>query len=118
MQGNGDPWQYAQVGTQHIVIYRKPSSGGTILELQCICIPAEYTQSSDEVKIRSTYERAVVYFAVGEFYASRGDAARAGDYHKRYLEAANLMKMTPDQPERAYQYQPPWRRNAAQQTTS
>ncbi len=107
-----DPWfmktggpvsHYMQIGVDHIGFYHFPTAMGTVIELTCVCIPAAYATSASVVKVRAAYQRAAVYFAVSEFYASRGDAARAGDYLKSAMETANLLYMHPSQAERVWE---------------
>lgn len=92
----GYPDQYFHVGTNVIGIYMKPSESGTIIECDCVCIPKEYTSDTDDIKIRSTFQRAAVQYAVGEFYASRGDATRATQYFNDYIQTASLKKLQPE----------------------
>jgi len=109
-----DPWfmktggpltHYMQVGIDHIGFWRYPTAKGKVIELTCACIPAAYGTSSDVVKIRAAYQRAAVYLAVSEFYASRGDASRAGEYLEKGMETAGMMWMHPKQAERQWQMQ-------------
>lgn len=104
MTTTGYPEQYVQIGHNYLIVYRKQSSDGTVLELDCVCIPKPYTGENDPVRVRQAFERAAVYYAAGEFYASRGDAKRALEYHARYLETANLKAMNPDTAERSWQW--------------
>lgn len=99
----GPPLQYMQLGLTHIGIYMAPSTNGIVLELDCVMVPKPYANDMAPVRLRANFQRAAVYYAVSEFYASRGDAARAGDYLKRYLETAQLMQLYPGQAERHYQ---------------
>ena len=103
MQRTGNPDSYMQVGENILGIHYKPAANGIVLELTCVCIPKFYTEDADPIKLREVYQRAAVYFAVNEFYASRGNASRANEYFKLYLETAGLMNMHPDTAERMYQ---------------
>ena len=94
---------YFQVGFDVLGVHYKPSSSGTVLELDCVAIPKEYTTDQTPIKIRQNFQRGIVYFGAGEFYASRGDANRAKEYLDRYLEVAGLMKLKPAMPERQWQ---------------
>lgn len=105
MQHGGNPDEYMQLGMDIIGVYPKPSANGTVLELTCVCIPKPYATDTDPVKVREIYQRAAVYFAVSEFYASRGNAQRATEYHGRYMETAGLMAMHPATAERVWQGQ-------------
>lgn len=115
-----DPWwmkrtgrmeQYFLLGVNNIGIYQVPSAKGTVLELKCALIPRPYTDSGHPVKLREAFQRAAVNRAVSEFYASRGDASRASEYFKAYLEVGNLMALNPQYAEQQVQYggyRKPW----------
>ncbi len=104
MQRTGYPEKYLQVGYQYIGVYFKPSASNIVLELDCVVIPKPYTTDTDPVKLRETFERAVVQFAVSEYHASRGDAKRATEYLTKSLETAGLKKLNPQMNERQYQF--------------
>lgn len=95
LETTGDPTHYLQVGYNTIGIYRKPSASGKVIELDCVCIPKEYTAGTDQIKVRNDHRRACVAFAVSEFYASRGDARRAQEWHTQYVEVAGLARLKP-----------------------
>lgn len=108
-----DPWwlkrtgpalQYIQLGPNHIGVYMAPSAKGIILELDCVMIPRPYISDMDPVKVRAQFENAAVYFAVSEFYASRGDAKRAVEYHARYIETAGLSALHPMTADRQWRF--------------
>lgn len=108
-----DPWwlkrtgpalQYMQLGPNHIGVYMAPSAKGIILELDCVMIPRPYDTDMDPVKLRAQFETAAVYFAVSEFYASRGDAKRAVEYHARYIETAGLSALHPMTADRQWRF--------------
>jgi len=103
MKDSGYPMQYLQVGQDYFGIYMKPSASGVVLELKCVCIPQPYEADTDPVKVRENYQNAAAYFATGEFYASRGDAGRATEYHKQYLQVSGLMGLHPQEQERVHQ---------------
>lgn len=102
MKCTGPALQYMQLGLRHLGIYMAPSSKGIILDLDCVMIPRPYTSDKDPIKVRAQFQNAVVYFAVSEFYASRGDAKRAAEYHARYIEVAGLSGLHPLQPEQIF----------------
>lgn len=104
MKRTGPPLQYMQLGLTHIGIYMAPSANGIVLEIDCVMIPKAYTGELSQVRLRDNYQRAAVYYAVSEFYASRGDAARAGDYLSRYLETSGMMQLHPKNAERQFQF--------------
>lgn len=103
---SGYPERYFHIGYQYLGIHYKPSASSKILELDCVVIPKNYTSDTDPWKIREPFERAVVQFAVSEYFASRGDASRAVEYINRSLETANLKRLNPMMAERKWQWQP------------
>mgnify|MGYP001597140728 FL=1 len=103
LKRNGDPNRYFEVGHTIIGIDRAPSAGGNLLELTCAAITKAVATDTDPVKLRDVFKRAAVHYAVSEFYASRGDATRAAEWFGKYLEAAGLMNLRPDQAERVWQ---------------
>lgn len=102
MQDTGDPTHYYYIGYNMLGIYPTPSSDGRVLEMDCVAIPKPYEDGSAIVKLRANYERAAVYYAVSDFYASRGDAKRATEYYNQYLGVAQLMKLRPQTTEQQY----------------
>lgn len=104
MKRTGLPLKYMQLGLTHVGIYMAPSAKGVVLELDCVMVPKAYTEDEAPIKLRNNFQRAAVYLAVSEFYASRGDAPRATEYLNRYLETAGLMQLRPQMAERQYRY--------------
>jgi hypothetical protein len=104
MASNGDVTHYYHVGINKIGLYRRPSTSGGVLELKCVCIPKPYEEDTDIVKLRENYRRASVFYAVSEFYASRGDAVKAKDFLDQYLETANLMRLKPLSIQQQYRF--------------
>ena len=98
----GEPSHYIPVGYNKVIIYRAPSSDEKVLELDCVFIPKAYVYENSIVKMRANFERGVVYYAVSDFYASRGDANRAKHYYDQYIEVAGLMKLKPPTYEQFY----------------
>jgi hypothetical protein len=101
---DGDPDYYMQIGFDVIGVWRKPTTSGRVIELDCVVIPLEYTRDTEPVRLRENFRRGAVWFGLSEFYASRGDAGRAVEYYNQYLEVAQLMKLKPPAPERFYQW--------------
>jgi hypothetical protein len=104
MQDEGNPKEYMILGHDHVGIVYVPPVDGRILEMTWVCAPKAYVSDTDPIKLRELFQRSTVYYAVGEYYASRGDAARATDWHKQYLETANLGWMIPQPAERQFQF--------------
>jgi hypothetical protein len=104
MKHTGPALEYMQLGLNHVGIYMMPSVKGVVLEMDCVMIPRPYVQDSDPVKVRSNFQKAATYFAVSEFYASRGDAKRGAEYHARYIESANLLTLHPTYGDKQYRF--------------
>ena len=98
--------KYFHIGYEYIGIYMRQSQSATVLELDCVVIPKAYTSDTDPVKLRETFERAAIQFAVSEYFASRGDAQRGSEWINKGLETANLKKLNPQQAERKWQWRP------------
>ncbi len=99
----GPPNRYAQIGWKYLGFDRAPSAHGDTLEITCAVIPKAYTTDSDPIKLRPVFRQAATQYAVSEFFASRGDATRAGEWLAKYLETAGMAAMKPMMPERTFQ---------------
>lgn len=99
----GNPWAYLFVGSKYFGLYPVPSTS-LLLLLKCVMIPMAYQTDKEQIKLKEVYHSAAVSLAVSEFYASRGDAARATEYLQRYLESAKLMQLDPTTADRQYQF--------------
>lgn len=93
MTATGYPEAYMQLGKDVLGIYRKPSSSSGGIELTIVEIPEEYTADADRIKLRESFHSAIVHYAVGEFWASRGDAKEATANGRRYLDALGMKDM-------------------------
>ena len=96
LRREGRPLQYVMSGFDFIGFYPMPSEEGKVLEITMACIPKPYLTDTDPIKVREQFQRALVQYAVGEFFASRGDAKRAQEFFDRYMETAGVMEFTPD----------------------
>lgn len=83
---SGSPVAYFPIGLDYIGFWPKPSADTDIAEVTAVMIPSRYTSDTDRIKLRNDLEWATVNFAVGEYYASRGDAKRAIEHHNLYLQ--------------------------------
>lgn len=101
---DGPPEKYLHIGYEYIGIYMNPSSSDLVLELDCVAIPMAYTSDTDPVKLRDTFERSAIQFAVSEYHASRGNAERAVEWINKSLETVGLKKLNPTMMERKYQF--------------
>jgi hypothetical protein len=87
---SGPPRAYFPVGLNHFGVWPKPASDTDILELTAVIIPARYTSDTDRLKVRKNLEWAAAQYAIGEYYASRGDAKSAIEHHGQYLAAVGV----------------------------
>jgi len=90
MEFTGTPAEYFFIGTEIVGFWRKPSSSSDVVEMECVVIPAPYTSDAERVKLRQSYERYVVQYAVAEYHASRGDAMEAERNFAMYVKGAGL----------------------------
>lgn len=113
LKRNGSPYQYMQIGYRYLGFDRAPASSGEVLEITCAVIPKAYTVDTDPVRLRPVFQRAATQYAVSEFFASRGDAMRAGEWLAKYLETAGAMQLHPKVPERNFETGKgqPWQRS-------
>jgi len=105
MWNTGNPERYAMVGTRTMCVHPRPSSATDMLEIDAIVIPDRYTSDEERVQLRDNYQWAAVFYAVGQFYASRGNAKQARRYHDKYLERAGMQELYPMQNDRLLQFQ-------------
>ncbi len=96
--------RYFMVGLEIIGFHPVPSTSVNLIEIEAVVIPDRYTADDERIKIRDDMEEAAIEFAVGEFYASRGDAKNAMRHHGKYLRALGLGDLYPEQADRQYQY--------------
>jgi hypothetical protein len=87
---NGPPRSYFPVGLDWIGVWPKPGADTDILELTGVTIPSRYTNDHDRLMVREDLEWAAAHYAIGEYYASRGDAKSAVQHHSQYLEAVGI----------------------------
>ena len=100
----GTPERYCMAGTRNLCIHPKPSGSSDMLEIDAIIVPDRYSSDTDRIMLRDNFQFAAVNYAVGEYYASRGNAKQAIRNHGVYLEKLGLQGMYPPQAERTYQY--------------
>lgn len=93
LKENGNPEEYLFVGHEVLGIWPYPAAEGGQLLLKCVCMPKPYTEDYDVIYLREYLQRAAAYFATSEYYASRGDARRAQEYHEKYLETAQITQL-------------------------
>ena len=87
---SGVPRSYYPIGQDFIGLWPTPGSDGDILEIHAVIIPRRYSLDTDEVFVKQDYEYAAVQYAVGEYWASRGDVQSAIEHHNRYMQMIGL----------------------------
>ena len=90
MVTNAEPRSYFTVGSDVVGVWPKPGASSNMIELEVVEIPAPYTTSADRLALRSEFEHAAAQFAVGEFWASRGDAREAESHFAHYLRGLGI----------------------------
>lgn len=78
------PHSYFQIGHDWLGFVPRPSATGDIVRIVAVCLPERYTHDTQRLKVRSEYQKGLVHYAVSEYYASRGDASRAGVHWEMY----------------------------------
>jgi hypothetical protein len=104
MQHSGNPDFYFPVGFNHIGLYPTPSAAGEVLELECVAIPGRYTDDTQRIRLRDKVKWAAVHYAVGEYWASRGDAQSAIHHHNEYLKQLGIRAVYPYAAEQMRQF--------------
>jgi hypothetical protein len=104
LQNTGTPISYGVIGYDVFYVWPCPAAE-LIVDLSCVVIPDRYLHDYDRVKIRHIFTDAAVNFAVGEYYASRGDAKQATERHQAYLAGLQAVGVYPKAYERQWSYQ-------------
>lgn len=89
---SANPEAYFPVGMDTIGFYPKPSGDSDVMEITIVEIPTAYATSADRIKLREAFKYSAVHYAVGEYWASRGDANEASKHLKLYLDSIGLAK--------------------------
>lgn len=100
---SGNPQLYGQIGLDILFIWPRPAAE-LVVDLTCVVIPERYLNDYDRVKLRSMFHNAAVRYAVGEYYASRGDAKQAIEHHNKYIEIMQSAGLYPKSYEKNYYY--------------
>jgi len=90
MVGSGFPEAYVQLGEDVIGFYKKPSASANVMELTIVEIPHAYATDTDRIKLRESFQYAAVLYAIGEYWATRGDVQEAKAFGVRYLDALGM----------------------------
>jgi hypothetical protein len=90
MVSTGFAEAYMQLGDDVIGFDKKPSASANTIEITVVEIPHAYVTDTERVKLRDSFQYAAVLYAIGEYWATRGDVEEARKYGGRYLEALGL----------------------------
>lgn len=100
LQRNGNASHYVMFGNEFLMLYPKPTSSYA-LTINFTAIPKSYTESTDPIKIRKDYERAVIYDSLSKYYAYNRELDKAVDYMKMAYETAKIdSNLLPEKPVR------------------
>jgi len=102
LHNSGPPERYFMIGVDIVGFHPMADTSSDILEIEAVVIPDRYTSDEERIKLRDDYQWAAVYYAVGEFYAGRGDAKNAIANHNKYLKRLGIQQLYPEQAEREY----------------
>jgi hypothetical protein len=111
MQNTGTPSAYFPIGIDVVGIWPRTTSDTDLIEFSCVVIPDRYENDDDRIKLRDSHHWAAVHYAVGEYWASRGDAKSAIYHHNKYLEKLGVYGLYPEAAEYSGGYQTqkaPW----------
>jgi hypothetical protein len=78
------PSSYFQIGHDWLGFFPRASTTDDVVRITAVCLPERYTRDGQRIKVREDYKRGLVHYAVSEYYASRGDAQRAGIHWEMY----------------------------------
>lgn len=105
MTMTGTPEVYIPVGLDILGFHPKPSATSDIVELTCVVIPDNYKKEIDRIKLRDSFQWAVINYAVSEFWASRGDAREASKQMQTYLDNIGVRQRFSETQDRINQLQ-------------
>jgi hypothetical protein len=111
LMNSGSPKSYMQIGFDWIILWPRPSADSDIVEVSGVVIPGRTSSSTDRLKMRESFHWATVHYAVGEFWASRGDAKSAIYHHTKYLKKLGINATYPLSAEDTLRFQTnkePW----------
>lgn len=90
LENTGNPEAYFPVGFDYLGVWPTPSATTDLLKITAAIAPERYTYDNNRIDLRTNWKWAAVHFAVGEYFASRGDAKRAIYHHNEYLKNVGL----------------------------
>lgn len=100
LETTGTPTSYVPIGKDVLCVYPRPSGSTDIIDLTCVMIPKRYAADTDRVKLLDMFQRAVVNYAVSEYWASRGSANDGRIQFERYLDIVGMREAHPIAAER------------------
>ncbi len=103
LKNTGNPEAYGQIGQNVFFVWPRPAAE-LIVELNCVVIPKRYENDYDRIRLREVFKWAAAEYAVGEYYASRGDAKQAIEHHNRYIEGLGIQALYPKTYEKRWYY--------------
>lgn len=95
MTRTGFPEEYMQIGLDILGVSPRPSATDDVLSLTCVVIPSRLETDKDRVAVRNDFKRAVVRYAVAEYWAGRGDAKSAAMSFQEYREMLGMRRDKP-----------------------
>ena len=90
-----EPNAYFPIGHNVIGFYPRPSASSNVIDLTCVMVPARYTNDTTPIKVLSAFQRAVIHYAVSEYWASRGDANEAILEYQQYVALLGIRSVVP-----------------------
>lgn len=99
-RGNLD--SYFEVGPEHFGVYPKPSASSDVLRLECVIVPDVADDTRRLAHLRDQFKWAVVDYAVGEYFASRGRDQDALSHSQSYAMTLGLAMQYPKSRERTW----------------
>jgi len=105
LYNSGNPERYVQIGSDVVCLHPAPASDSGVVEVEMAIAPEAYTSDTDRIKLRDEHKKAVVHYAVSEYWAGRGDAKLATYHFNEYLIRTQVQRLYPATPERHWHYQ-------------
>jgi hypothetical protein len=104
LSDSGTPECYFPIGVNWMGLWPYPTDDQIVLELMTIMIPDRYTSDTARIRLKDDFSWAAAHYAVGEYWASRGDAKSAMWHHNKYLDKMGLFKTYTASPEKLAYY--------------
>ena len=104
LYATGIPSHYCPISWDKFAIYPAKAGSDDSLEITGVAIPNRYTEDTDRIRLRRSFEWAAVNRAVSEFWATRGDAQSAARYFQTYAQEVGYPQLYPEMYERRWQF--------------